>query len=185
MSVPIKPVILLIHDWGSLFGYHFYNQYPELVSKIISVDVGDWLTWQNNSSLYTRSLALLYQITLAFAWKINGRIGTFITRALAKFFKSPTPIEEISANMNYPYWYYWFGGENNYKRHFKHFNPKCPFLFFYGKDKPMMAHDQEWLLHQATKKGNYAMAFEEDHWLMKKNPNRFNEAVIGWLKYED
>jgi pimeloyl-ACP methyl ester carboxylesterase len=36
-----RPVTLLLHDWGCLFGYHFLRRHPELVSRLIGVDIGD------------------------------------------------------------------------------------------------------------------------------------------------
>ncbi|TKB00726.1 alpha/beta hydrolase [Alteromonas portus] len=179
---PNKPIILMIHDWGSLFGYHFYNQYPDLIAKIISVDIGDWKSWQDNSSLYTKSLAFMYQITLALSWKINGLLGTSITHLLAHMFGSPTHKRHISANMNYPYWYFWFGGRQNYKRQFRDFNPSCPFLFIYGENKPMSGHDSQWLSIQTAKSGNESHSIKADHWLMNKASSQFNEIVWTWLK---
>ena len=38
---PGRPVILLLHDWGCAIGYEFYRRHPQLVAKIIGVDIGD------------------------------------------------------------------------------------------------------------------------------------------------
>ncbi len=38
---PERPVILLVHDWGCLFGYEFYMRHPDHVSRIVGVDIGD------------------------------------------------------------------------------------------------------------------------------------------------
>ena len=34
---PGGPVILLVHDWGALFGYHFIMSHPQRVSRLILV----------------------------------------------------------------------------------------------------------------------------------------------------
>lgn len=45
---PDEKVILLVHDWGCLFGYQFYNRHSDKVSKIIGVDIGDKVSWIAN-----------------------------------------------------------------------------------------------------------------------------------------
>lgn len=36
-----KRVTLLVHDWGCFLGYQFAMRHPELVERIIGVDIGD------------------------------------------------------------------------------------------------------------------------------------------------
>jgi pimeloyl-ACP methyl ester carboxylesterase len=36
-----QKVILMLHDWGCVFGYEFYMRNKALVSAIIGVDIGD------------------------------------------------------------------------------------------------------------------------------------------------
>lgn len=179
---PEKAVTLMIHDWGSVFGYHFYNQNPTLVSKVISVDIGDLVVWQKNSAVSVKIMVFLYQIFLALAWKINGRIGDSMTRFLAKLFESPTPAEKISAKMNYPYFLHWFGGKDHYKKHIKAFNPDCPCLFIFGDDKPFMFHDESWAKQLADKPGNRVLSFKTSHWVMNEAPEEFNQAILDWLQ---
>ena len=50
---PGKPVTLMLHDWGCVFGYEFAIRHPERVARVVAVDVGD-----HNSSRLQRSLAL-------------------------------------------------------------------------------------------------------------------------------
>src|SRR5262245_43475461 len=38
---PGRKVTLMLHDWGCLFGYQFYMRHPELVSRIVGIDIGD------------------------------------------------------------------------------------------------------------------------------------------------
>src|SRR5436190_19555485 len=37
---PRGKVILMLHDWGCIFGYQFCVRHPELVSRVIGIDVG-------------------------------------------------------------------------------------------------------------------------------------------------
>jgi pimeloyl-ACP methyl ester carboxylesterase len=71
---PDRPVTLLLHDWGCVFGYEFAAKHPQRVSRIIGVDVGD-----HNSDAFRRALTtkarlqiLGYQLWLALAWYVGG-----------------------------------------------------------------------------------------------------------------
>lgn len=35
-----KKVTLIIHDWGSLYGFMLYRDRPDLISRIATIDVG-------------------------------------------------------------------------------------------------------------------------------------------------
>ena len=45
---PERPVTLMLHDWGCIFGYEYAATYPERVSRMVAVDVGD----HNSRALY-------------------------------------------------------------------------------------------------------------------------------------
>ena len=38
---PSQKAILMLHDWGCVFGYQFYMRNPQMVSKIIGVDIAE------------------------------------------------------------------------------------------------------------------------------------------------
>ena len=133
---PDKPVILMMHDWGCAFGFQFYHQHPNKISKIISIDIGDWFTWKQSASKAVQKAAYLYQALLAFAWRIGGPIGNGISRVMARLMQSPTHSHQITYTMNYPYQMFWFGGDESYQNYAEPFNPTCPFLFVFGTKKP-------------------------------------------------
>ena len=58
-TCPGQPVTLLLHDWGCAFGYAFAMQHPELVSKIVGVDIGD-----AGSHAHLRSLRLIDKLMI-------------------------------------------------------------------------------------------------------------------------
>ena len=39
-TCPGERVTPLLHDWGCVFGYEFTNRHPQLVKRVIGVDVG-------------------------------------------------------------------------------------------------------------------------------------------------
>ena len=48
---PDRPVTLVLHDWGCIFGYEFATRHPGQVERIVAVDIGDY-----NSDAYARTL---------------------------------------------------------------------------------------------------------------------------------
>ena len=181
---PQKPVILLLHDWGCLFGYQFAAQYPEKVARIIGLDLGD-----TSSDAFMRSLSpkaklmiFTYQIWLAAAWKIGGTIGDRMTRTLARVFQAPGHPTRISAAMNYPYYIQWTGAHGSY-RHAQPFapRPEIPLLYAYGRNKPVMFHSPDWLDAIAACKGSQVTAFDTGHWIMHEQPDQLNRTILGWL----
>ena len=179
---PNDPVTLLLHDWGALFGYQFCMRFPERVDRVIGVDIGDTASPQYVTSLdWKAKLGVAgYQLFLALAWKVGGRLGTGMTRAMAKLLKAPAPPEVISADMNFPYYIFWTGAHGSY-RGMRPLEPHCPVLFIYGRRKPFMFHSPQWVQRLNDKPGSQALSFDTDHWPMVRQPQAFNEAVLQWL----
>jgi pimeloyl-ACP methyl ester carboxylesterase len=76
---PQKPVTLVLHDWGCVFGYEYAATYPERVSRMVAVDVGDHNSRALNASLSAKAkwAVFSYQIWLALAWQIANLSGGF------------------------------------------------------------------------------------------------------------
>src|SRR6185312_2581938 len=178
---PGQKVILMAHDWGCIFGYEFYMRNPQLVSKIIGVDIGDKISLQQSRALWDTIGVLLYQYPLALAWLIGGRIGDWMTRSMARLLRCPAPQADIGSRMTYPYFMQWFGGHRSYRRQVQQFIPSCPILFVYGKCKPLMFHAQNWAECLLSSPSNQVVAFDTGHWVMAAQPERFNQVVDDWL----
>jgi pimeloyl-ACP methyl ester carboxylesterase len=178
---PGQKVILMLHDWGCIFGYEFYMRNPHLVSKIVGVDVGDKASVTQSRSLVDWVMVLSYQGWLAMAWIIGGPIGDWIARAIARAGGCPVPREHIGSRMTYPYFMEWFGGRQSYRRQGQPFIPACPILFIYGRRKPFMFHAKAWAEGLLASKGNRVEEFDTGHWVMLGQPDRFNEVVDDWL----
>ena len=178
---PGQKVILLLHDWGCFFGYQFYMRHPRMVSKIVGVDIGDPASMQRALTLRERMLVLAYQVWLALAWVVGGRIGDWMTRAMARAAHCPSDTAPMSSCMGYPYFVLWFGGRQSYRHHARRFVPDCPILFIYGRRKPIRFHSKAWADELMTRKGNQVLEFDTGHWVMSEQPERFNQAVGGWL----
>jgi pimeloyl-ACP methyl ester carboxylesterase len=183
---PGQPVTLLLHDWGCYFGYQFALQHPTLVRRIVGVDVGDV-----NSGAYVRSLPLkaklgvaAYQLWLALAWGLGGRLGDKMTRFMARAVRCPTDPQAMGAQMNYPYVIQWTGKYGSY-RHTLPVKPECPMLFVYGSKKLFLFHTRAWAQALAARPGSAVKSLPTRHWVMRDQPEQFNELVLGWLGAKD
>jgi pimeloyl-ACP methyl ester carboxylesterase len=171
-------VILMLHDWGCLFGYQFYMRHSELVSRIIGVDIGDTKGLQYGLPQRQVLMIMAYQRWLAYAWRIGGRIGDWMSLRMKRLLKSPSDERFIGSCMAYPYYRTWFG---EYPKEMRRFKPACPMLFIYGRRKPVMFHTQAWLDELRKGRGNSVVEFDTGHWIMLQQPERFNQTVVDWL----
>jgi pimeloyl-ACP methyl ester carboxylesterase len=174
-------VILLVHDWGAVFGYQFAMRYPKLISRIIGVDIGDVDTqaYRSSLSLLAKLKIAAYQLWLAAAWYLDGETGEKMTHYMAGKLRAPSDPQYISSGMNYPYYISWSGAHGSYQRA-QAFTPKVPMLYIYGSKKPFMFHSPQWL-RALVKQGGKVLAFKTGHWPMVQQPEVFNREVAAWL----
>jgi cis-3-alkyl-4-acyloxetan-2-one decarboxylase len=176
---PDRKVILLVHDWGCMVGYQYYARNPDRVAKVVGVDIGDPRSLRREIPRKAMVMLLAYQFTLAFAWKVGGRIGDAITRWMAlSFMRCPSDPAPISSAMDWPYYMAWFGG---WRGHVKAFEPSCPMLFIYAKRKPFMFHAPSWVEQLKARPGNEVHGFDTGHWVMLQDPANFNALIGRWL----
>jgi pimeloyl-ACP methyl ester carboxylesterase len=179
-TCPERPVILLLHDWGCIFGYQYALRHPERVSRIIGVDVGDANSPEHVLGLKEKAMVFAYQIWLAAAWVVGGAIGNAMTRFMARALGCRSDPQYIGACMDYPYFIRWTGAHGSYAG-LKPFEPACPMLFIYGRRKPLMFHSQPWAARVAAAPLGQVLAMDTGHWVMSQQPQAFNEAVLNWL----
>lgn len=183
---PGQPVVLMLHDWGCFFGYQFYMRYPQKVSRIVGVDIGDAGSRRHVRSLRLTQKAgtLAYQAWLAVAWRLGAAapgLADRMTRWMARQLGCRSEPGLIGSQMNYPYDIAWTGSHGGYRQAMR-FEPACPMLFLYGRRKPFMFHSPEWALELATRPGSAALPFDTGHWIMRSAAPRFNEVVLAWLQ---
>jgi pimeloyl-ACP methyl ester carboxylesterase len=181
-ACPGERVILLLHDWGCLFGYQFAMRHPERVERIVGVDIGDAGSRENREEMGAKGklMVLAYQLWLAAAWRIGGGIGDAMARWMARAGGCPTDQRTIGAQMGYGYAMRWFGVAGGLKG-LKVFKPEVPMLFLYGERKPFMFHSRAWTERLAARPGCRVVPFPTGHWIMVAKPEAFNAAVLGWL----
>ncbi len=179
---PDRPVTLLLHDWGCVFGYEFAACHPARVARIVAVDIGDHNSAALQESLGARAKwqVFAYQYWLALAWKLGGPLGNRMTRQMARLLRCRTEPSTIGAQMNYPYAMKWFGTLGGFGAA-QQVHPQCPTLYLYGEHKPFMFHSPLWLERLAAQPGCAVQAFATGHWVMVQQPHVFNACVAAWL----
>ena len=175
---PHQPVILLLHDWGCVFGYALASRHPDRVSAVIGIDVGDAGSRAHVASLGTKSKLMIagYQLWLALAWHLGGFVGDGMTRRMAALLRAPGAPSSIGSWMNYPYHVQWTKG---YPR--KPFSPAVPMLFVYGTRKPFMFHSREWAASLEGRTNCEVHAVRAGHWVPHSAGDTFNGLALDWL----
>lgn len=179
---PDRPVVLMVHDWGCLFGYQFTMSYPKAVSRIIGLDIGDVGSRFHMDSLGIKDKLMIfgYQCWLAAAWRIGGGVGDRMTRFMARKMRYPGDVSRVGSHMNFPYYIQWTGTYGSY-RATRTFEPSVPMLFIYGAKKPFMFHSPEWQHEIDSRKDSQVIAMSTGHWMMRDAPEQFNRSILEWL----
>jgi pimeloyl-ACP methyl ester carboxylesterase len=185
-AVVDRRVTLVLHDWGCLYGYQFAMRYPQLVERIVGVDIGDAGSSAHVEEMGLRGKLMIaaYQCWLALAWRVGGRIGDAMSRAMARLLRCPTDPQRIGAQMAYPYAVRWLGAAGGFHG-LRVFKPEVPLLFVYGDKKPVMFHSRGWAETVASTAGNRVIAFPTGHWIMVSRRKAFNDALRTWLAQTD
>lgn len=181
-ACPGERVTLLAHDWGCVFGYQFAMRHPQLVARVVGIDVGDAGSRANLAELGAkgRVLVLAYQLWLASAWRIGGALGERMARFAARVLRCPVEPDCIHAHMGYPYAMRWFGAAGGLKGA-RVFQPQVPMLYLYGERKPFMFHSRAWARELASKPGSRVLGLPTGHWVMIGRRREFDQAVLSWL----
>jgi pimeloyl-ACP methyl ester carboxylesterase len=178
---PDKKVTLLLHDWGCVFGYQYYMKHKDRVSKLIGIDIGDVDSKNLDLPFKMVLFAVSYQLWLACAWLIGGKVGDGMTRWLARKFKIRADINLIWSGMNYGYHIKYSSAFRGKKMSPTLFDPTTPMLFLYGKNKPTMFHSRNFVYKINTAPGSRAVGFDAGHWVMLDKPAEVSEEINSWL----
>lgn len=178
---PDRPVVLMLHDWGCLFGYELAMRHPQRIERLVGVDIGDAGSRAHLAGLGAGAKAMIagYQLWLAAASGL-GPVGDRMTRAMARWLRCPAEPRRIGAQMNYPYVIQWTGRHGGYRRRAR-FDPPCPMLYLYGTRKPFMFHSTGWAEALAARPSCKVVGLDTGHWVMCQAPEAFNRTVRGWL----
>lgn len=160
-----RPVILMLSDWGCIFGYQFALRYPELVSRVIGVGIGG-------------SSQLTYRASLD--WKTRLKLA-FAQRRLNAATRSSREAREACLRLQLPHAITWLRASQPTMGALP-FKLRWPMLYIYGKRKPFPFHTRSFEQAVQSKPDSQVIAFRSGHWVMREQPEAFNSAVLGWLK---
>lgn len=184
---PDRPVTLLLHDWGCIYGYQYAMREPGRVARIVGVDIGDAGSRDHIATLGAKAKAMVafYQLWLVAAWRLSAvfgdGLGDRMTRFMARAIGHRGDPQQITVNANYPYDMQWTGSFGSFKA-MQVFKPVCPTLYVYGRRKPFMFHSQAWAEALAQRPGSATEGFDTGHWVMVEQPERFNQVVRTWFE---
>lgn len=173
---PDSPVTLVLHDWGCYWGHLLHHRHPDLVSRVVSLDVAPHV----EPGLGAMLGIMAYQWWLLGAFVLGGPIGDWMTRTLAAAMGAPLPSAQINSWMNYPYRNIWqdlLSGRA--RRQIEDYWPRVPLLFVYGRQKPFPFHSQKWLDH-VEKTGGKVVGLDCGHWV-PRDP-AFSKILADWLE---
>ena len=178
---PDAPVVLMLHDWGCVYGYAYSVVAPDRVSAVVMLDIGDANSPALEAELTGKAkiMRASYQGALAFAWRRGGRLGDRITRTLAKAMAPHTDPSQVHAGMNYPYQVVRDGTDDAIVgEHITH-----PTFFLYGTQKPFMFHSSEWAASLTAKDHCQVVAVDAGHWLMLDQATEVSTRILSWLSF--
>lgn len=101
---------------------------PDLVSKIVAIDVG--------GAVEPGKLALFviisYHLWLILAFVIGGPVGDAMAWSFARLVRAPLAGRIATASAGYPYYYWWKRKLSKTEDKIKTMTPNVPVLFLYG-----------------------------------------------------
>jgi pimeloyl-ACP methyl ester carboxylesterase len=179
------PVNLVTHDWGAYLGYLLQKAHPELVARMVALDVGGHA---RPASFKEAFFIIAYQWALVLCWLVGGIVpplGNLLSRGVGKVVRVPRRQRAgMKSHCNYPYFYFWRG---MFFRRWRssllgYYQPTCPVLYLYGKRKPVMFHSERWLDIVAQSGGRSEGIDGAGHWFMETHPDAVNQAIREWCQ---
>lgn len=135
-----KKVTVVCHDWGCGFTVDLQMSRPDLISRVVSLDIGGTMS----NTLGFNFFRLSYQWFIILCWFLGEPVGGTALRALIGPAVKHRPNAEIKAQMGYPYWYSYMGNLKWVTKNKGKWNPDTtdmPIFFGYGRKKIAYFHD--------------------------------------------
>lgn len=180
---PEGRVHLVTHDWGAYIGYMLEQTHPELVDRMVALDVGGHM---GRPPIKVALMIAAYQWALIKAWIVGGVIpplGDLLSRGVGRVVRVPdSRVPHIRSRFAYSYFYLWRGMVLPWKRSsiLGRYRPQCPVLYLYGRRKPLMFHSEKWL-RIVEEAGGRSEGIDAGHWLMQSRADEVNERILAWL----
>ena len=174
---PNRPVTIVGHDWGAWWTYMLYVRHPELVTRIVGLDVAPHV----RPTPLEAAILVLYQGWLITAFLLGGRVGDWMTQTLARLVHTPRQGDSVRSAVNYPYLYTWRDFLTGRLLRGRRTWPDVPVLYAYGEDKPLRFHSEAWLAYLRSRPSNVVVPMSTmGHWVTK-DPD-FKYLLAEWLE---
>ncbi|CAB1119295.1 unnamed protein product [Ectocarpus sp. CCAP 1310/34] len=175
-----QPIILVAHDFGCMYSFKFEAKRPDLVRKMVAIDVGGAM----KPSICGAMLMVTYQLWLCAAFFLGRPIGDGIARSFAWLMGSPSGARIARASTCYPYYHTWkhilCSGEK-----VRPMMPKCPLMFLHGTagvKKIMTFHAARWAEKVQEKEGSSSQGIPQaSHWVTRDQPEEVNRRLDEFL----
>lgn len=201
-----KPVTLVAHDWGAFVAYLFAAAHPELLSAMVTLDVGHMSLRQ--LSPWDALVICGYQLWLVCVFVVSQLLSSVLGDVMLGLYPwswvGPCPYEtnvprnprEIHSWMCYPYFQMWVGSSLRFLLGrglppVPAFPPAVgvPLLYLYGPKKRCLFHTPDFLkrLEDAAQLGGVAGASRwadmagAGHWLHTQQPAEVEKHVADFL----
>ena len=197
------PVNLVLHDWGCVWGFLMQRKYPELVKRIVAMDVGHPAMFSAGwrSLPLAIGLGMSYQYWLMLAYWANrvtqgthfsvfgSALGDWMARVFVRLTRprlahdGPTEWSRITAAACYPYHFFQSSWGVSFPRvgESKATPPSCPCLFLYGRRKLYHFHTRGWEAGLRARSDCTVTPLPCGHWLPVERPDDVNRAMQSWL----
>ena len=190
-------ITLIMHDFGTIYGYMAYkillNNNIDIIKNMVFIDVGDGL--DSNTNTFQLCLFLMYHWYLLFTFFLPNFIGKWFIFFLCYIPGSPLcrnwQINQITNYMNYSYFHLWrrrlnIGGYDINCDDLTIWNmPNNVDIFFgFGKRFSIKFHTQRWKQYLKSNKTCFYKGYDAGHWLMIDQSHQFNHDLYKWLNHK-
>lgn len=75
---PKSKAILMVHDWGCVFGYEYAMRYPDRIEKMVAIDVGDAASpeFEKNTFIESQTDGVYLSVYIGFGLAYKNRFST-------------------------------------------------------------------------------------------------------------
>ena len=190
-------VFLVGHDWGAYLSYLLQASHQELISKLVTIDIGPSV---GRLSPLQKAFLFSYQGWLITAYGLSHYAATrsladTMARLCARGLKAPQPAK-ARAQMGYLYHRLWSAAFKSTRQvtsasttpaqiplaTLKNYQASCPHMYLYGTSKPFMFHSNRWLKELQSRNDGAVHALKAGHWVMRDQPEETNRLLREWLE---
>jgi len=172
VAAKLVDTTFVIHDWGSFIGYQLMWQYPSLMNRTISFDIGSGGTPNTT-----------YQGENALAWTTKDSGPSMQS---AYYWQAPC---RQCATWQSSWPYYSNFGVRSMERPKPRPPATVPLLFMWGnmtRGKPRESDsfffNDDWLVFVESTPNGKVVEVEGDHWFFHQSPAHVNAEMLGWLE---